>query len=261
MKKIVFTSGLPRSGSTLLSAILNQNPRFRADITSPVRHIFDNIIESINGPGNYKSCFFGDKMDEILRSFLETLYDGNENVYFDHNRTWTARKELLNRLYPDHKMIITVRDICWILDSLENLSRKNLYSKPNYSSSQSSSSIYNRCEQYMENLIKNPYNGLKELIYSNPNFKNCLIIEYDILVLHPEPVMRMIYEHIEEPYFEHNFNDIKNIIGSEIFDKSVNTPGLHDVKKIITPPNRKTILPPDIWEKYSGLEIWKNLKS
>ena len=31
-----FITGMPRSGSTLLSAILQQNPRFRATVTSPV---------------------------------------------------------------------------------------------------------------------------------------------------------------------------------------------------------------------------------
>ena len=31
-----FISGLPRSGSTLLSALLRQNPRFHASMSSPV---------------------------------------------------------------------------------------------------------------------------------------------------------------------------------------------------------------------------------
>lgn len=38
-----FISGLPRSGSTLLSALLLQNPRFHAGISSPVGPLFDNI--------------------------------------------------------------------------------------------------------------------------------------------------------------------------------------------------------------------------
>ncbi|MBD1887522.1 sulfotransferase [Microcoleus vaginatus] len=35
-QKAHFISGLPRSGSTLLAAILRQNPRFHASMTSPV---------------------------------------------------------------------------------------------------------------------------------------------------------------------------------------------------------------------------------
>ena len=37
MRKMHFISGLPRSGSTLLSAILRQNPRFYAAMSSPAR--------------------------------------------------------------------------------------------------------------------------------------------------------------------------------------------------------------------------------
>ena len=35
-----FISGLPRSGSTLLAAILRQNPRFHAAMSSPVGSLF-----------------------------------------------------------------------------------------------------------------------------------------------------------------------------------------------------------------------------
>ena len=35
-KKYYFMGGLPRSGSTLLSSILNQNPRFYSGPSSPV---------------------------------------------------------------------------------------------------------------------------------------------------------------------------------------------------------------------------------
>ncbi|MEG5055281.1 MULTISPECIES: sulfotransferase [unclassified Microcoleus] len=34
--KAHFISGLPRSGSTLLAALLRQNPRFHSAMTSPV---------------------------------------------------------------------------------------------------------------------------------------------------------------------------------------------------------------------------------
>jgi sulfotransferase len=257
MKKIVFTSGLPRSGSTLLSSILNQNPRFHVDVSVPIRQIFDSVIGIICDLGNNSHCF-DENLDDFLRSILDSFHK-EEGVHFNHNRIWTGRSEILNRLDPNYKMIITVRDICWILDSFERLSRKNPYVKPLYVNAYANTDIYTRCEQYYYNVISHPYNCLKEILYSGN--KNHMIIEYDVLVSNPEYTMKLIYEHIEEPYFQHDFNNIKNIPNSEIFDKELNMPGLHNVKKVVTPPNRQTILPPDIWEKYSGMEIWKNLKS
>src|SRR3569832_2806671 len=43
MKKYHFISGLPRSGSTLLAALLLQNPRFHAGMTSPVGTLFTGM--------------------------------------------------------------------------------------------------------------------------------------------------------------------------------------------------------------------------
>ena len=44
MKNYYFISGLPRSGSTLLSTILSQNPDFYADISSPLSMITENTV-------------------------------------------------------------------------------------------------------------------------------------------------------------------------------------------------------------------------
>ena len=43
-----FISGLPRSGSTLTSALLRQNPRFQAGISSPVAGLFEGIIAQVS---------------------------------------------------------------------------------------------------------------------------------------------------------------------------------------------------------------------
>ena len=48
MPKFHFISGLPRSGTTLLSAILRQNPRFHANVTSPVASLFAGILGQVS---------------------------------------------------------------------------------------------------------------------------------------------------------------------------------------------------------------------
>jgi sulfotransferase len=44
MKQYYFISGLPRSGSTLLSGILKQNPEFYADIALPAEAFSKSAI-------------------------------------------------------------------------------------------------------------------------------------------------------------------------------------------------------------------------
>jgi hypothetical protein len=46
--EIHFISGLPRAGSTLLSAILRQNPRFRAGMTGPVGSLVDAMLRNMS---------------------------------------------------------------------------------------------------------------------------------------------------------------------------------------------------------------------
>ncbi len=46
-----FISGLPRSGSTLLAAILRQNPRFHAGISSSLPPLFTDAMEVMADEG------------------------------------------------------------------------------------------------------------------------------------------------------------------------------------------------------------------
>jgi len=43
-----FISGLPRAGSTLFSAILRQDPRIHAGMSSPVAVLFDGVIAQVS---------------------------------------------------------------------------------------------------------------------------------------------------------------------------------------------------------------------
>ncbi|MEG5060377.1 hypothetical protein QUB60_20895 [Microcoleus sp. A2-C5] len=53
-------SGLPRSGSTLLSAILRQNPRFHSAMTSPVGGLTEQMLEAMS-ENNEFSVFISDE--------------------------------------------------------------------------------------------------------------------------------------------------------------------------------------------------------
>ena len=123
---IHFIAGLPRSGSTLLSAILRQNPRFHAGMTGPVGSLVDAMLRNMS-MANETSIFISDAQREaLLRSVFSTFYDEvpRGDVVFDTNRNWCARLSLLDALFPQSKVICCVRDVAWIFDSIERLIRK-----------------------------------------------------------------------------------------------------------------------------------------
>ena len=74
MKEFFFISGLPRSGSTLLSAILRQNPEFYADISSPVQGLVASTINVITGSES-NHLIDEDRRKHIIKSIFNAFYD------------------------------------------------------------------------------------------------------------------------------------------------------------------------------------------
>jgi len=121
-----FLSGLPRSGSTLTAAILRQNPRFHAGMSSPVAALFDGIISQVSAGTELAPMVDTDQRARLLRGLFESYYaDRDEPVIFDTNRAWTAQLPALTKLFPEAKVICTVRDVSWVMDSLERQYRAN----------------------------------------------------------------------------------------------------------------------------------------
>ncbi|WP_461327552.1 sulfotransferase [Bradyrhizobium huanghuaihaiense] len=112
---IHFISGLPRAGSTLLSAILRQNPRFRAGMTGPVGSLVDGMLRSMS-MSNETAIFITDEQRrDLIKSIFSTYYADlpKGHVVFDTNRNWCARLPLITDLFPRAKVICCVRQIPW----------------------------------------------------------------------------------------------------------------------------------------------------
>src|SRR5262249_17029280 len=102
LETVHFISGLPRSGSTLLSALLRQNPRFHTDITGPLAPMCGAIHHRISGTGEFSVLFDDARCAQMLRGLFDSYYAHVPpgHAAFDTNRTWTSRAALLGKLYP-----------------------------------------------------------------------------------------------------------------------------------------------------------------
>ena len=114
-------SGLPRSGSTLLAALLRQNPTLHANITSPVGAMLNAMLGEMSA-GSESAVFLNQAQREaILRGLFDQLLRSRSEpgrTVFDTNRMWTARRsellahaapagegDLLRAAYPvDHRL-------------------------------------------------------------------------------------------------------------------------------------------------------------
>lgn len=149
-KQYHFITGLPRSGSTLLSSILRQNPKFHSSITDPLATMVKGVIEtSQDGPGMKVEVPV-----ERRKNILEGLFDGfykhiDKPVIFNTNRAWTLLTPQIKGLFPKSKLLVCVRDINWVLDSFEIAHRKNPFST-NTVTGGLDGNVYSRTEMLMD---------------------------------------------------------------------------------------------------------------
>lgn len=256
MKEYFFISGLPRSGSTLLSAILRQNPDFYADISSQVESLCNSSINAVTGSENNLTITV-DQRKNILKGIFEGYYKHiKKPTIFDTSRYWTKRTDLLKELFPNTKILCTVRDIVSILNSFELISSKNpFYSK---SLTEHTNNVFLRCDEMMDRssgIVAAPWILLQEGYYLNPQM--IMFIEYDNLCKFPEKTMKEIYSFIGKPYYSHDFNNVN--YSNENFDKLCNLKDLHTVRKTVEYSIPKQVLPPEVVKKYKELnmEFWK----
>lgn len=259
-RKFHFISGLPRSGSTLLAGILRQNPRFHAAMSSPVAGLMNGTLEQM-GANSESYTFFDDaKRKTICRALFDAYYsDKTQSVIFDTNRSWTARVHQLVELFDDFKMICCVRNPAWVMDSFETIYRKNPFDYSRMFNAGSRQTVYSRCDALINagGSVGSAWTALKEAYYGEFSDR-LLLVDYDLLTQHPGRTIELIYRFIDEPVFDHDFNNV-DYEESE-FDQKLGVKGLHTVKKKVEFRARRSILPPDLFVKYQDMDFWQDTK-
>lgn len=258
-KKMYFISGLPRSGSTLLAAILRQNPHFHAAMSSPLAGLFSSLLESMSSRNEGSVLINEQQRKDVLKGVFDSFYASQEEaVIFDTNRQWCAKLPALKQLYPDAKIICCVRNVAWVMNSFEKSFRKNsLQNNKMFNNAVESNTVYSRLDTLgqRDRVVGFAWSALKEAFYSDHS-SSLLLVDYDLLVQQPEKTLSLIYQFIDEPYFQHDFNYIS--YSETAFDQNLGIPGLHNVEGPVRYQTHQSVLPPDLFEKYNHMEFWKD---
>ena len=217
-QKIFFQASLPRVGSTLLQNILNQNPIIEATATSP---FLDLIMSTREGYTKSLDRYYGNDRKKWKNDYLAYVRGGikgylssftNKPIIVDKNRHWGGQYQFLNKLIPNPKIIYLVRDLRSIVSSLEKKHRQHPEQDDSLmiqnNSTFNSHTTSGRCNIFLNGLILGtPLNNLKQSILDK-TFHHYLFIKYEDLCSSPENELRKIYNYINIPYFNHNFNNI-----------------------------------------------------
>lgn len=255
--KLHFISGLPRSGSTLLSALLRQNPMFHAGISSPVAPMCNALLNVMGVKSEFAPSFTDEQKTELLRGIFDNYYNrlSEETVIFDSSRSWCSRLALLSRLFTDVRMICCVRNVAWIMDSFERLVQQHPLVYSRMFNDEERETVYSRTKALgrYNRVVGYSLSALREAYYGQHS-SSLLLVDYELLTRFPQKCMKLVYEFLGEDSFHH---DPKNVIFDQSdFDTHMGIPDMHKVRSSISFQERTTLLPPDIFEKYEKINFW-----
>ena len=268
-KTYYFMSGLPRSGSTLLSSILNQNPRFYSGPSSPVVATMITLENSFSNDELFLGYPKPQQAKEIISSVLSQYYsDREEPVIFDKNRSWTVRMEYIPGYFDvQPKILFPVRDTAEILTSFISMLRRNPYQvdgRINFIDEMLIKSNIpltddNRCEFLASpnGILGQSVEGLRKALMEG--YDNSIhLIEYQDLVNNPKETMEKIYEFLGEEYFEHTFDNVENV-NRENDEKIYGFADMHEVRQEVKSIAKRPeeILSEEILEKCKNTEFWR----
>ena len=240
-RTIHFIAGLPRSGSTLLCNVLAQNPRFHTTSTSGIIGIVRMVHEQWGGIFGVNDEVSQATQRRALAAILHCYHDDPtvlKPVVFDKSRGWLGNLNLAEAaLGRKVKVLVCVRDLRDVLASFEKLWRKNAatWAQPHeeqyYLDYQT---VEGRCDVLMrpDQVVGGAYQRLKMALMRGMRDR-MFLVEFDKLTAHPRATMEEIYQFLEEPWFDHDFDHVEQVTTEDDFMHGI--PGLHIIRQKIQP--------------------------
>jgi sulfotransferase len=245
IKNFIGLSGLPRTGSTLLSAILSQNPEIHAEGNSAVCQLMWDAQCSVLGTAN-QQLVASDRLDtgiELIKNIPNIYYkDVAASTVIDKCRSWTLpdNMAMLNK-YFEHKpkVLVLERPLIEIVRSFVALRQAN-----NYQGDPEEGLLDTWSEPIMRS-----YEGVKWAKANNND--EFLFVRYNDLINNTKSTIDAIYKFCELESFEHDFNNIVNKHPEN--DEVYGMLGQHDIRPTINKRDLDVKLSKEIIAKCESL--------
>jgi sulfotransferase len=258
MKKYHLITGLHRSGSTLLTAILNQNPKFDAGPSTGLYDLMYSVYDRLNSQNIYVPLINESKRKNILLGLFESYYkDVDKEVCFNTNRGWILFPHLISFLDPNIKFICCVREIPLIMNSFERLYQKHPTHIINMlrrnTDHKDFGLVENRCRILFDEYLLFGVKAVQEILIST--YRNrFLFVEHESLCNNPRKKIQEVYDFIEEPYFDHDFSNVES--SHKELDLFANCPTLHTTEKIVRASGNNLYISRKILDQYNIGKYW-----
>ena len=257
IKKLFFLVAMPRSGNTLFTSIMNQNPNIACTANSITLEIMKDLF-LLKKTDVFKNYPDHQSLDNVLDSVFVNYYrDWTQKYIIDRGPvTLTGNFNLMKKHFKKpFKCIVLLRDLMDVLASYMKWYTENpntFIDKLNLKNDEEKlfmlMNINGAIAKDLE-AIKNSYNY--------PEI--CHFIKYDDLVQNPEEEINKVYTFLNIPYYPHQFTNLQQIdINGMSYDDTILGNNMHtirtnEIKKAYNPYIEK--IPQKIREKYEHIKF------
>lgn len=241
IKRVFYNASFPRTGSTLIQNILGQNPDI---FPSPTSGMFTLLLENRRIFTNHL-LFQAQNHNEILPGISSFLKNGINGYYsgltdkpyaIDKFRGWLGEYDFVNAYDPNPKIVCMVRDLRSIYSSFEKKYRANPLKDHQledyyYPTGQS---VITRIQSLSDAPVMHiPTESLWQLILQK-NDKHIHFMKFEEFCQFPKETMEELYQYLEIPYYEHDFDNIKQITHEN--DQIIGGFADHNIRETFSPP-------------------------
>ncbi len=215
--QIIYITGLPRSGSTLLCQLLAHHPDiYCPGYSSPLCQTLTGLRYSLSD-----NDFLLAQMDpDFDRTYkrLFNAYRGFINGWFaeteqhwviDKNRGWLQHLEMVNHLDPNFKMAICIRELGQIYGSIEAQHQRTLLL--DFPDHLANLSRYGRAESLFgsSGVVGAPLRSIESLQDIDSQLQQHLFyIIFEDLLSEPQRVMQSLMQWLGQPSIEWDFQNL-----------------------------------------------------
>jgi len=256
-KKIFFLAGFPRSGNTLLTSILNQNPDIGCTPNSITLEIIKDVFllkqdDVFRNYPNHKS------LDNVLDVVYSAYYkDWNFKYIIDRGPAGTTGnlKLLKKHFKQEIKIIFLVRPLLEVLASWitwANKTSDNFIRKSAKNPTEACHYLMKDDGQIMKEM-RCMQNLLKPENKSHVHF-----IDYKEIIAKPVATLKGIYKFFNIPPFKHRFTNLEQVkVNGLGYDDTLMGRGVHTIKtkKLIKSKTKVNILSKEIIQQYGKIKF------
>lgn len=249
-KQIIYVTGLPRSGSTLMCQLLGHHPKiYSTNHSSPLCQILDNLRHTISD-NQFLLAQLDVDFDTIYnrllnahRGFINGWFaETDKPIVVDKNRGWLRKVETVNLLDPDFRMIVCIRDLRQIYGSIETQHQKTLLL--DFPDHMAPHSAYARADTLFDKdgLIGGPLKSIEAMQDVSELLRQRICyVAFEAVMSDPVQTMQAIYQWLGLP--KAHFDPQRLEIKPHESDSYYRFKYRHQTFPAITPPQKHVLSP------------------